>query len=731
MSDEAVAAGVRRLIRRITEEAGASAAGTHHALVVLLEEYGGIVRRLLPEEMNADEIKKNCAKKIAQGDIGAAINENLLESARESAKARGKKKVFEHDFIIAVLQSLGIEPKADAGWNVPLNQQSAQSSPAAAPLTNEEQTALEESSWQHRVKNPTPTLERLTRDLTQEAALGRLPPVVGRDAEVQAIMETLLRPTKRNPLLVGPAGVGKTAIIEGFAQLVVDGNVPTLLKNVRVFALQVADLTQGMGVVGALEKRINAIIKEAEQDGVILFLDEIHLAIGGGAGSQSRNDIANLLKPPLARGRMACIGATTDVEFNKYVTSDAAFARRFQPIRIQELSRDATLHILRARAEKAKARDGIVFDDEPMLHVVSLAERFIRNRYLPDKAIDIFDQAIARARIQNQEKVATSDVHDVMSRLIGLPVEGEAFSARIELLERRLIDEAGCDAESSAELARRLQVTMRGLDMEPLRPNAVLLAAEGDGDPMALCTVISESLFEHSDCTVVDLSTSTSPGEINRLTGAAPGYVGYDNPPAFHIAMLQRPWSVVLFYRPDLSHPVIQAALASMLRRGWVEDGAGRRIFLADAICVLVVAGVKDPGQRTMGFGAGDVTPPASEGPIAAWGIDPQLDAVIDIRVNLSPTSGPTASRVLEALLNPMAERWAEDVGVHVHWDGSVVDWLLEEAGGSKAPPGAISLLFENRVAPGVVQAIAAGGLSAVTVCMVDGQPVVTETAEA
>jgi ATP-dependent Clp protease ATP-binding subunit ClpC len=695
----------------------------------LLEEYAGIVRRLLPESMNTDKIKADCEEKLKAGEPGAAIDETLIASALQTAKARGKEKVFEHDFIVAVLKSLGIEPKVDAGWKAPGG--AAVPAPANArdtTLSQEEQDLLSASGWKHRVKSPTPTLEGLARDLTQEAVLDRLPTVLGRETEVQAIMETLLRPTKRNPLLVGPAGVGKTAIIEGLAQKVVTGEVPKLLQNVRIFALQVADLVQGMQYIGSLEQRVNAIIKEAEQDGVILFLDEIHLAIGAGAGAKSNTDIANLLKPPLARGLMSCIGATTDVEYNRYITADPAFNRRFQPIRINELGRDATLHILKSRAARAKQRDGIEVDDDAMSLVISISERYIRNRFLPDKAIDLFDQAIARARLREEPNVSPEDIHDVTSRLIGMPIEGQAFSARLDSMCSRVVDEAGCDPESAEELTRRLQVTMRGLDLEPLRPNAVILAAEGEGNPTAFCRVVSSALFENDDVSDVDLSTAAHPAELSRLTGAAPGYVGYDTPPAFHVSMMQRPWSVVLFYRPDLAHPVIQSALASMLRRGWIEDGAGRRVFLSDSICVLVVAGIDGPKKRTLGFGAQDESRNGSEdGPVAAWGIDPQLDAVVDIRVDLTPAQGPNADHVLQALLLPMGERWARDVGVEVRWEGSVVDWLLDEAGGKTADPSTIARVFENQIAPAVVQRIAGGGLPAVTVSVVNGKPVVTE----
>ena len=733
MTDEAVAAGVKRLIRKISDKAGDTGSGAHHALLVLLDEYSGIVSRLLPEGVDAGKIKSDCQQKLEAGEPGQAIDDDLLASALETAKARGKDKVFEHDFIVAVLKALGIEPKTGPGWVAPGGASAVTPANARpATLSEEDQQRIAETGWKHRVQKPTPTLEGLARDLTQEAALGHLPTVLGRETEVQAIMETLLRPTKRNPLLVGPAGVGKTAIIEGLAQSVVTGKVPKLLQNARVFALQVADLVQGMQYVGSLAQRVNAIIKEAEQDGVILFLDEIHMAIGGGSSSSSDNDVANLLKPPLARGLMSCIGATTDVEYNKYITSDPAFSRRFQPIRINELGRDATLHILRSRAAKAKERDGIEVDEQAMSLVVSISERYIRNRFLPDKAIDIFDQAIARARISEQSHVVSEDVRDVTSRLIGIPIEGDAFRERLESMQSRIVDEAGCDAESAADLTRRLQVTMRGLDLEPLRPNAVILAPEGEGDPVALCHVIASALFESDDIADVDLSIAAHPGELSRLTGVAAGYTGSDTPPNFHVAMNQRPWSVVLFYRPDLAHPVIQSALASMLRRGWIDTGFGRRVFLSDAICVLVVAGIDGRRKRAMGFAADDSADSGSDdGPVAAWGIDPQLDAVVDIRVDLTPAQGPSATQVLEALLVPMGERWARDVGVAVQWEDSVVEWLLEKAGGKTADPGVIARIFENHIAPEVVQSIAAGGLPAVTVSVVDGRAVVTPIAEA
>ncbi|MBL8978650.1 MAG: ATP-dependent Clp protease ATP-binding subunit, partial [Gemmatimonadetes bacterium] len=328
---------------RVLQELGPRpGVGVNDWLLLFLDRFGPMVGALAPG-LDLAGTKASLRQSVTGGNNGAALDaDRLTQEARAIARGLGKAQVAERDLVAAALRAaghvvtyqLGVASPPRKPDTEPAGKAPGDPSPPAAPLAG------------IRTLSPTPTLERFGRDLTQAARDGVLPSCVGRDTEIETIIETLCRRTKRNPLLVGAAGTGKTAIVEGIARRIAQDQVPAPLRGVRLFGLQPSALVAGAGIVGELDKRVGAILAEAKQDGIVLFIDEVHAIMGAG-GREGTGDISSMLKPALARGEIACIAATTDEEYRQFIEHDRALERRFQPIRIQELSPERTLEVLK------------------------------------------------------------------------------------------------------------------------------------------------------------------------------------------------------------------------------------------------------------------------------------------------------------------------------------------------------------------------------------------------
>jgi ATP-dependent Clp protease ATP-binding subunit ClpA len=398
--------------------------GLHHYLLASLEAVGGLAERLVPG-LDSRRCRLELERRLQLDDVGPPIDPNELWAAiQAAASATGLAVATDRDVLTVLFRR--------AGWAVPdppassTSVQEASQAPLETPPPPHHdprrQLDVDEllparsanarlpaaragvmplapgpaSTFRPRATRPTEMLETFGRDLTRQAQEGRLNPVVGREQETLAVVETLCRRTKRNPVLVGPAGTGKTAIVEGLAQRIVRGEVPAPLRDCRILSIQPSALIAGASLLGETEKRIQAVLSEARQDGIILFIDEVHSLVGSG-GSIGSTDLASLLKPSLARGDFACIAATTDEEYRRFIEPDAALERRFQPIRVNELSSDATREVLESLRGLYREQRGMQIPDDVLNKVLSHAERYMRNRYFPDKAVDVLDQAVAAA----------------------------------------------------------------------------------------------------------------------------------------------------------------------------------------------------------------------------------------------------------------------------------------------------------------------------------------------
>jgi ATP-dependent Clp protease ATP-binding subunit ClpC len=649
----------------MSRQFGHSGAALQHFLLVLLDRYGPMAESLA-SGLRAREYHRQVQQSLQQGEVDWVDPEALLEEAFQRAVQAGKPRASERDLAAVCLQR--------AGWT--LIGEPVRAAPRTGPEAGAEPTPRGE--YRPRARKPTPTLEQFGRDLCQEALDGKLPPILGRDLEIQSVMETLCRFTKRNPLLVGPAGVGKTAIVEGLAQRIVRGEVPPPLQGLRIFALQSSALVSGAGVVGELEKRMHAILEEASQDGIVLFIDEIHTIVGSG-GVRQVSDVGSLLKPALGKGEVACIGATTDEEFHRFIEQDRALERRFQPLRVQELSPQATLEILRALRERAARERGVTVSDEALQLAVLLAQQYLRNRHFPDKAIDIFEQSVAFALLQSLPEVTPDVVRKVVQRMTGIPLDlGAELTQRLGEVKRRLVAWAFCPEAVAEQLVHRLEITLRGLDVAPTRPNAVVLVVGTAGQsPELAAQVLAEALYGTPDRLIeLDMTRFTHPADVTWLTGAPPGYVGHDAVMEFHRQLAQQPWSVVLFKNVDAAHPQAQEVLAEALRSGFLTDAQGRKVYLSDTV-VVMTATVEETAKRRIGFHADREGREASQvGP----GILPPLLPDLMDRVELCwQPEPPTAERLQvwlkEWVLPSLVERYQRQ-GLEVEWDRSVMEWL-------------------------------------------------------
>ncbi len=648
-----------------SRQSGGSGIALQHFLLVLLDRYGPMAESLA-SGLRAREYYRQVQQSLRQEELDWVDPGVLLEEAFQRAAQAGKPRASERDLAAVCLQR--------AGWT--LIGEPARVAPRTGPEVGAE--PLSRGEYRPRARKPTPTLEQFGRDLCQEVLEGKLPPILGRDLEIQSVMETLCRFTKRNPLLVGPAGVGKTAIVEGLAQRIVRGEVPPPLQGLRIFALQSSALVSGAGVVGELEKRMHTILEEASQDGIVLFIDEIHTIVGSG-GVRQISDVGSLLKPALGKGEVACIGATTDEEFHRFIEQDRALERRFQPLRVQELSPQATLEILRALRERAARERGVTVSDEALQLAVLLAQQYLRNRHFPDKAIDIFEQSVAFALLQSSPEVTPDVVRKVVQRMTGIPLDlGAELTQRLGEVKRRLVECAFCPEEVAEQLIHRLEITLRGLDVAPTRPNAVVLVVGTAGQvPELAAQILAGALYGTSDRLIeLDMTRFTHPADVTWLTGAPPGYVGHDAVMEFHRQLAHQPWSVVLFKNVDTAHPQAQEVLGEALRSGFLTDAQGHKVYLSDTV-VVMTATVEELTKRRMGFRAGEEREErGGRGPEALPALLPDLMERVELCWQPEP---PTAERLQvwlkEWVLPSLVERYQRQ-GLEVEWDPSVMEWL-------------------------------------------------------
>jgi ATP-dependent Clp protease ATP-binding subunit ClpC len=546
--------------------------GINHWLLAIMETYGPSAEEMV-KGLGSENIVRKISASLRNGETGPEVTKSdAIREAWSHAGRRGNIIAEEFDLVSTLLRK--------GGYFVDEYAILEHTRPVEAVLDEVYGTRR----YSPRAINPTQTLDSLGTDLTHEALEGRIVGLAGREEEVRLVIETLCRRTKRNPILVGPPGVGKTAIVEGLAHKVVRGEVPDPLRNVRILSMSLTAVTAGTKYFGTLQEKVQEILKEAKQDGIVLFFDEVHGILGGG-GYEGKSDIAAALKPVLARGDVAIIAATTDEEFRRFIEQDPALERRFQPIRVQQLSVEQTREVLKEHREDLQRLRSVEIPDEVLDRLLDYSNRCMRNRYFPDKALDLLEQCVANALTVGSKVVTPEGVSKVVERLVGMPLDA---GKRLETMRRRisrffLLSDADADA-----LQRRLDVAMHGMDSRPNRPNAVvLLAGEAADFGIYLGQSIAESLCGGRDRLVVlDFGRFQEASDLRLLLGSPPSYLGYGDAVPLH-KVKQIPWCVLLCENVDAAHQRVLGVLSQALREGFFTDGSGKRIYLSNAIVIL------------------------------------------------------------------------------------------------------------------------------------------------
>ena len=497
----------------------------------------------------------------------------------------------------------------------------------------------------------TPTLNSFSRDLTKLAREGMLDPVIGRESEIQRVVQILSRRTKNNPCLIGEPGVGKTAVVEGLAQMIAGGNVPETIADRRVMTLDLSGMVAGSKYRGEFEERIKKVISEVTEDGnVLLFLDEIHTIIGAG-GAEGAIDASNILKPSLARGEIQLIGATTREEYRKYIEKDAALERRFQPVVVEEPTEEQSIAILKGLRPKYEEHHKVTITDEALVAAVRLSSRYINDRFLPDKAIDLIDEAASKIRLttyvepaeiksltedidkleiqkeqaikneayekagdikKRQQKkreriekirekwqkektsrkltVGEGEIADVVSGWTKIPVRklAEEESERLRKLESILHERVVGQEEAVTAVAKAIRRGRVGLK-DPKRPigSFLFLGPTGVGKT-ELCKALAEAMFGTENALIrVDMSEYMEKHSVSKMIGSPPGYVGYDEGGQLSEKVRRNPYSVILFDEIEKAHPDVFNILLQVLDDGHITDAQGRKIDFKNTVLIM------------------------------------------------------------------------------------------------------------------------------------------------
>ncbi len=639
----------------IIQRYGHNQIDTEHILLALIEQPQGVVPQILeilkvdPQILaeRLDYILKTSPKaSIFGGGAGQIFItprvKRIIDLANEEASKLKDEYISTEHLFLAIL--------------------SEKNTPAARLLETTGLTrdrvaeAIVELRGGQRVTDPQAetryrTLEKYSRDLTQQAREGKLDPVIGRDTEILRVMQILSRRTKNNPVIIGEAGVGKTAIVEGLAQKIASNDVPEILMGKRVIALDLGGMIAGSRFRGEFEERLKASIEEVQRSNgeIILFIDELHTVVGAGA-AQGAMDASNMLKPALARGELQCVGATTLDEYQKHIEKDAALERRFAPVFVDEPSQEDTLKMLLGLRDRYEAHHKVHFSDDALAAAVKLSARYVTDRRLPDKAIDLMDEAAAKLRValyslppdlkqmkseldrlkaeeeqagverdyeraarmkaerlrteesfnakrdaweaehKLDEVVDVNDIAQVLAQWTGIPVSQmmEAESERLLHMEERLHERIIGQDEAIHAISDAIRRARSGLK-DPRRPigSFIFIGPSGVGKT-ELAKALAEFMFDDEDALVrMDMSEYREQHTVSRLFGAPPGYVGYEEGGQLTEAVRRRPYRVILFDEIEKAHPEVWNALLQILDDGRLTDGQGRVVDFRNTVLIM------------------------------------------------------------------------------------------------------------------------------------------------
>lgn len=648
------------LANQVAIELGHNYIGTEHILYGLVKEGSGVASKVLGnQEVTSKEVIDKIVELIGQEE---PINETLgftprtkrvFENAFIEARKLGYNYIGTEHLLIGILREgdcIAARILLELNVNIPrLYNEMVKVINEGEDLQGEEKKANTERKTGSY--NQTGTLNQFGEDLTKKATEGKLDPIIGRKEEIERVIQILSRRTKNNPCLIGEPGVGKTAVVEGLAQKIVAGDVPEILKDKRVVSMDISGMVAGAKYRGDFEERIKKALGEVKKAGdIILFIDEMHTIVGAGA-AEGAIDAANILKPLLARGEIQLVGATTLNEYRKYIEKDSALERRFSPVNVNEPSEKDTIKILKGIRDKYEAHHGVKITDEAIESAVTMSVRYINDRFLPDKAIDLIDEAASRVKLktytepdnlreleeqieeakknkeeavrsqkfekaatlrdkekelkekyQNEQKkwknknnkqvtdIAEENIAEVISSWTGIPANKitEDENIRLKNLEKNLHERVIGQNEAVEAVSKAIRRGRVGLK-DPKRPigSFLFLGPTGVGKT-ELSKALAESLFGDENAMIrVDMSEFMEPHSVSKLIGSPPGYVGFDEGGQLTEKIRRKPYSVILFDEIEKAHPDVMNMLLQILEDGRLTDSQGRTVNFKNTVIIM------------------------------------------------------------------------------------------------------------------------------------------------